>query len=690
MEFRGGKRRARARAMGYLFALLTGTALPLTQAVAGAQILYFEPLHIRVPQSASGAAQQKSSRDLSQLEFSAFGREYTLSVQANETFHASLVSKPKRSSLMLYRGAIDGLAQSWVRLATHGMDVHGMLWDGAQLYVIAPRDEIEAQLVPPLESAASTVIFRLQDVLMPTQEASCAAQAPSMDEQQPGSEAYASLLRELKGAHAKGELGVSMKLELSVLADALFLERYVDEHAARDSLLVRLNNIDGIYSSQLGVQIQAPIIDVLDAKARTLSDTRNAETLLKELSGARDNSPRLRSRGLTHLFTGRDLHGTTVGMAYIDSLCDRKYGVGLTEVSTRGSWYESLIAAHEIGHNFGAVHDGEAGKACASTPQGQYLMSPNVNGVDAFSECSLQLMRPNVASAQCIVPLPAANVRVEADLGTVRKSIDTSFDYALPVANSGGATSMNVRAEILVPPSILVEDAYVIGGSCTSGAGFVQCYLGNIAGGTSRPVYFTLRGQQIGASSISIRVFADNETDTSDNSGAGTIAIDGEVDISVAIEAPAHALTQSPFEVRFTVANSASIDANDVRVSLALPSGFTATRAVHEGGTCTIEASEVACTIPRLEARGSASGAFTLVATQVGQATLRLVTSGSYLDPVAANDSATATIEIEQAAARAVEASEGRAGNGGGGSASVLFLGVLGLLARWHQRQVRA
>ena len=31
----------------------------------------------------------------------------------------------------------------------------------------------------------------------------------------------------------------------------------------------------------------------------------------------------------------------------------------------------SLIAAHELGHNFGAVHDGEG--ACASTPNGSHL-----------------------------------------------------------------------------------------------------------------------------------------------------------------------------------------------------------------------------------------------------------------------------------------------------------------------------
>src|SRR5690606_40314985 len=151
----------------------------------------------------------------------------------------------------------------------------------------------------------------------------------------------------------------------------------------------------------------------------------------------------LRAYGLTHLFTGRDLDGTTVGIAYMDALCDARYGAGLTEVTTRGTWYESLIAAHEIGHNFGAVHDGEPGKACASTPSGQFLKSANVNGIDTFSECSLSSMQPAIARASCIRPLPPADVALDPDLGTLRHPVGTAFDWELAVRNEGGAGALN-------------------------------------------------------------------------------------------------------------------------------------------------------------------------------------------------------------------------------------------------------
>lgn len=74
-------------------------------------------------------------------------------------------------------------------------------------------------------------------------------------------------------------------------------------------------------------------------------------------SNLSDNSASFaRDVNLKHLFTGKDLSGSAVGVAYIGALCvapDLAYGV--TQHYIRDATFG--IFAHEIAHNFGASHD---------------------------------------------------------------------------------------------------------------------------------------------------------------------------------------------------------------------------------------------------------------------------------------------------------------------------------------------
>ena len=679
--------------IGWLFAVVTATAAPCAMAAidaAGARILYFETLPV-LPAAVGPATRKPHAASLSRFSFDAYGRRFELSLGENSMLTEQLQAKPGSSSLQLYRGQLDGVPRSWVRLGIKGTAVHGMIWDGAELYVIEPVAQIRAALVPPLDAdEAGSAIFRLADVLMDPTAASCAANDGAAADK--GSQAYGSLIEELKNAPALMQAaGASQRLEISVLGDSMFRQRHASEQAARDQILLRLNNLDGIFSSQLGIEIQVPSMDIDNALSNSLSDSTSPSGLLTELGSLRKRTPSLRSRGLSHLFTGRDLDGTTVGIAYVGSLCDHKYGVGLTEINNRGTWVESLIAAHEIGHNFGAVHDGDPAHACATTPAGLHLMSSSINGSDRFSQCSLDHMQASAQAATCITALPPANIEIAADLGTVHRALGQPFEWDLTITNSGGTSASDVLAQILVSPVVAIDDAYVVGGSCTRATGAVQCQLGDLPGGVARVVHLTLRSYVPGSNSISARVSALNETLTLDNDGDGAIVIGPEADLEVSLQAPGSTKATERFELGFAVVNRSAIQATSISIVIELPAGVAATAPSLTNGSCVTANGSIQCTLQALAPDARANGTVSINAPSAGNVALRARVSGGYIDPNTGNDQAEITVNVTGIAAPRAKQRFQYNGRGGGGSSGWMSLfGLMGLTGLRYAARRRA
>lgn len=635
------------------------------------RILYFEPFQLSAPTSATPASRQKSSR-ARELQFDAYGRRFVVMLEPNDKLSPLLQARTGALDLELYRGRINGVSQSWVRLAMGDGQVQGMLWDGAELYVIEPvaklRDTLPANTKVDDDT---TAIFRLTDVVMTPGAAACGADTSKAASK--GTAAYSSLVTELKNTPAVMQaLGATRRLEISALGDSLFMDRYGNEAEARAEILRRLNNVDGIFSSQLGVEINVPSIDIGDA----LSNTTSASSLLDELADLRKRSPNLYSHGLTHLFTGRKLDGATVGIAFMDSVCNRQYSAGLTEASTRSAWVESLIAAHEIGHNFGAPHDGDSKQACASTATGQFLMSPSINGNDRFSSCSLNIMRPTAAAASCITALSSADIEVAADLGIELQVLGREFIWELPIRNVGGIATSDAQAEITLPDVLTIVDAFVVGGTCTSGAGRIHCELGDIVGGSAAVVSLTLRSDVAGSHPIAVDVSAGNESNLANNQGHGAINTQPEVDLAVTLQAPTSIAVGTAFSASLSTTNLSSNDADMVTLTITLPAGVTAASATFNGESCIVGSTTITCTLASLAPGEHAQAVATLTAANAGSAVLHARISSSQFDTVATNDTAEATVSVTGAAQNATQ-STGSAGGGGG----AIGLNLLALLA---------
>ena len=469
------------------------------------------------------------------LRFDAYGRRFNLALSNNDKW--TQLSKSRGATARTYRGELNGRSDSWVRLTQVGNATHGLIWDGEELYAVAPANEVN-------KGGTGTVIFRLADTATNNTEFCSAHTSPDNES---GATLYSAVQDDARKVAAEAVLGddvgdevtAQLQLHLSVLIDAAFRAQYASDAAAIDAVIVRLNNVDGIFSSQFNTDVDAASIELAEQVA-PLSSSSDAQTLLRSLAAQRAANARLYGTGITHLFTGRDLSGTVVGLAYVDQVCDGSYGAALSESRSRGTWFDSLVIAHELGHSFGAPHDGEA--ECADTPK-SFLMSPYINGSDRFSNCSSDVVQRRLQKASCLAPARKADISVTPSLGNGTHAADAAFAQSITVSNLGSTAAQHVAVEITVPSTLTILEARLdggYGGACTYGAGVVSCSAATLAANSSSVVALSLRSAQLGTHAIQASVTAFIDTDLTNNVGNGSIVIEAQA------ASPAMAPTSSP------------------------------------------------------------------------------------------------------------------------------------------------
>ena len=644
-----------------------GVALAAVFSTAGAAdrsdfgLAHYEPLRqldVQQRDAAANAGEPIRSASSMLMRFDAMGRRFDLELEHNSRFMRAARQNPALEGVEIYRGEVAGREDSWVRIVMANGVPSGMFFDGEEYFAIeAPGDSVVETDVP--------VVFRLADATIAPGTMSCG----NADSMMSAATAAEALIGELQtAAEAQGAV---QELELGAVGDFEFTTSRGGQAEAAAAITTRLNNVDGIFSSQVGVQISLQAIETFDTNSDPFT-TSDAGDLLAELSDYRSTNPAQNSNGLTHLYTGRDLDGSTVGIAWTGALCSNYFGTGLSE-GNGSATFDTLIAAHEIGHNFGAPHDGEAGSACESQA-GDWLMSPRINGVDQFSACTLTEMSDDIARASCITGLATVDMRVGLQSSrTLLFGVDADLSY--DVYNNGTLDATNVGVDFTIPANVTLGAVTPESGSCTTGTGTVSCALGDIPGSGSRAVAITVTPNAVGAGTISATVSADNDARLDNNQESLQLMVDPAVDLVAGTPTGASVRVNKRTTITARLENRAAIDATGVTLTINVGDALRTEGASWPLGTCSVVAQRVTCQAATFAAQSSSTVSVNVDTVAVGNPNITVSLESNEPDIAPNDNTGSGRLEVRE-----------EKDDSGGGTTGPLFLLLLGLAAVVRRR----
>ena len=563
------------------------------------------------------------------MKFDALGQSFDLELEPNLGFLSPEARAGLPQGIGVYRGAIAGRPGSWARIVVYDGRPSGMIWDGREMFAVeAPADG----------ATSEPVVYRLADVSVAPGSMTCGTHEFSGS----GAAVYKAIVGEIGERLAQGP-GAVTEIDIGQVADFEFTSANGGDSGAAAEIVTRMNIVDGIYSQQIGVQINVPLIDTFNDINDPFTES-DASLLIDEVATYRDTTPAQNALGLTHLWTGRDLDGSTVGIAFENVLCRQRVGAGLSEGNIAAN-FDAIIAAHEIGHNFGAPHDGVPGP-CESEPQ-TFIMAPSVGAnVTAFSQCSVDIMVANAAQASCIRALPTVDMSVRLTGQPPTAFLTNTLELTIDLQNQGGSQATNVVADITLPVNVTFESVTTSAGSCTIGAGTVSCQLGDVPGQTTRTVTLTTTATSTGSGSFDAVVSADTDERAGNNQASVQLTVNPAVNLVATNPSQATINLDQGTVVQTTIANTSTLDATDVSLSLSFSNGLRPDTATWTAGTCTIGPQQVDCTAATIAGQTSSMLTIGVTGTTAGTRSYSGTLASNETDADISDNSVTGSVRI--------------------------------------------
>lgn len=629
-----------------------------------------------VPRAQAGATGARR-----ELRFEALGRRFELWIEPHPDLGrlAAAMGSPAEP----WRGSLPAHAGSWARLTR--LDGHwtGLVFDGVEYFAI----ELAADVVRFAPGAAglpadATVIYRLADARVEGVSTEGDALTPDLDV------LARSLGEEADTPRTAAALDSTKRLDVGLVLDPEQVDRFGGPESARSNTLARINIVDGLFVNQIGVHLQ-PDEPVLLGPADTTFTATRAGDLLEQLrdwrgSSSSNQSPR---NGLTHLFTGKDLDDNTVGIAYSGSLCASRVSASLSE-GRQSMTFDALIAAHEIGHVFGAPHDGDTEGACAAA-SGGLLMGPSLTPATQlrFSDCSIAEIMKVATTSSCLAPLGAADVAVGGP-GAVTLALEQPTSLTLAVRSNGSETATDVRLRVLLPAGVTAMGAGGTAGTiCETQPVEVNCAFGDLAPGARRDVDLSLLATQ-GGGQAEVTVTAGGDALASNDVLRPRVFAAPGADLRLSVVMDAATVTAgTTTTARITLRNDGLAAVDDAVLAVTPDAGLVPQSVLSSTGvSCAVSGGAVTCQPAALAAGATAELQLEVLAQPTTRGVRRLqlaLRSEATVDPQPGNNAVAGAVTVSAPAVTPAPVAPASSGGGGGRLDTGLLLALLAI-AGWR------
>ncbi|MBL9148553.1 MAG: hypothetical protein JNM94_07655 [Phycisphaerae bacterium] len=213
-----------------------------------------------------------------------------------------------------------------------------------------------------------------------------------------------------------------------------------------------MTQVEFVYTRDVDIAYEISAIVVRTSASDPYTATAASDLLCEFRTQWNGNAEVDIKRDVAHLFTGKNLDGTTVGLAWIEAVCQDiasvcagsvgDTGYSLVESKFGGATVSQRVAlsCHELGHNWGATHCDGLGDC--------HIMCATIGGCDGITGLNLKFGATEVGQIVAYRNSVACDLALAAPLTIpFSEPFAVSLSSSTWVFNDGASTSLNATNE---------------------------------------------------------------------------------------------------------------------------------------------------------------------------------------------------------------------------------------------------